>query len=197
MHPVLIMAYEKSPAINKAIEALEEAGYDVRVLNTKSAKLVDFLGALAGEDEELPLDDLDGADDADDADDADVVPDEDADLAADAEVDTDTADSDADADADADADVKESLFIQDEAIQYELTDGETTLFVSSLSEDLDSEKKVFVIGNTRFTTWTDRPKIPVSIKENCDAICDVKLSKEIKSTPLLRINRATFEALTR
>lgn len=52
MHPVVIMAYDKSPAINKAVAALEEAGIEVRVLNTNSAKLADFLGALAGEDTE-------------------------------------------------------------------------------------------------------------------------------------------------
>lgn len=52
MHPVVIMSYDKSPAINKAVEALEEAGLEVRVLNTNHAKLADFLGALAGEDDE-------------------------------------------------------------------------------------------------------------------------------------------------
>lgn len=54
MHPIVIIAHDKSPAINKAVEALEEAGLEVRVLNTAHAKLVDFLGALAGEDEEPP-----------------------------------------------------------------------------------------------------------------------------------------------
>jgi hypothetical protein len=53
MHPIVIMAYDKSPAINKAVAALEEAGMEVRVLNTRHAKLAEFLGALAGEDDEL------------------------------------------------------------------------------------------------------------------------------------------------
>lgn len=57
MHPVVIMSYDKSPAINKAVEALEEAGLEVRVLNTNHAKLADFLGALAGEDDEEEHDD--------------------------------------------------------------------------------------------------------------------------------------------
>ena len=52
MHPIVIMAYDKSPAITKAVAALEEAGMEVRVLNTAHAKLADFLGALAGEDDE-------------------------------------------------------------------------------------------------------------------------------------------------
>lgn len=58
MHPIVIMAYDKSPAITKAVAALEEAGMEVRVLNTAHAKLADFLGALAGEDdeEEAPAD---------------------------------------------------------------------------------------------------------------------------------------------
>lgn len=52
MHPVVIMSYDKSPAITKAVAALEEAGMEVVVLNTKTAKLVQFLGALAGETDE-------------------------------------------------------------------------------------------------------------------------------------------------
>ena len=51
-HPIVIMAYDKSPAITKAVAALEEAGLEVIVLNTATAKLVNFLGALAGEAEE-------------------------------------------------------------------------------------------------------------------------------------------------
>lgn len=56
-HPIVIMSYDKSPAITKAVAALEEAGLEVVVLNTATAKLVNFLGALAGEDpdaEETP-----------------------------------------------------------------------------------------------------------------------------------------------
>ena len=52
MHPVIIMSYDKSPAINEAVAALEAAGMEVRVLNTGHAKLAEFLGALAGEDDE-------------------------------------------------------------------------------------------------------------------------------------------------
>jgi hypothetical protein len=51
-HPIVIMSYDKSPAITKAVAALEEAGLEVVVLNTATAKLVNFLGALAGEDPE-------------------------------------------------------------------------------------------------------------------------------------------------
>lgn len=63
-HPVVIMSYDKSPAITKAVAALEEAGMEVMVLNTKTAKLVDFLGALAGEDPDAEDEDAEGADDA-------------------------------------------------------------------------------------------------------------------------------------
>lgn len=58
-HPIVIMAYDKSPAITKAVAALEEAGNEVIVLNTSTAKLVNFLGALAGEveDEDTPPED--------------------------------------------------------------------------------------------------------------------------------------------
>jgi hypothetical protein len=66
MHPVVIMAYDKSPAINKAVAALEEAGMEVRVLNTGTSKLADFLGALADEDpdaEEAPTADEPPAED--------------------------------------------------------------------------------------------------------------------------------------
>lgn len=50
MHPIVIMAYDKSTAVGKAVSILEDAGLEVRVLNTNHAKLVDFLSALAGDD---------------------------------------------------------------------------------------------------------------------------------------------------
>jgi hypothetical protein len=50
MHPVVIMAHKKSDAINKAVQALEDAGLEVVVLNSEKSKLIDFLGALAGLD---------------------------------------------------------------------------------------------------------------------------------------------------
>lgn len=54
MHPIVIMSYDKSPAITKAVAILEEAGMEVRVLNTATARLAEFLGALAGDDDEIP-----------------------------------------------------------------------------------------------------------------------------------------------
>lgn len=56
-HPVVIMAYEKSDAIGAAVAALEESGLEVVVLNTAKAKLVNFLGALAGATDEDEDDD--------------------------------------------------------------------------------------------------------------------------------------------
>lgn len=52
MHPIVIVAGDKDPAIGAAVDSLQAAGFEVRVLNTATAKLVDFLGALAGEDDE-------------------------------------------------------------------------------------------------------------------------------------------------
>jgi hypothetical protein len=52
MHPIVIIASDKDPAIGAAVDGLQAAGFEVRVLNTATAKLVDFLGALAGEDDE-------------------------------------------------------------------------------------------------------------------------------------------------
>lgn len=52
MHPIVIMSYDKSPAISKAVAILQEAGMEVCVLNTATAKLKDFLGALAGQGDE-------------------------------------------------------------------------------------------------------------------------------------------------
>jgi hypothetical protein len=52
MHPIVIIAGDKDPAIGAAVDSLQAAGFEVRVLNTATAKLVDFLGALAGEDDE-------------------------------------------------------------------------------------------------------------------------------------------------
>jgi hypothetical protein len=47
-----MIAGDKDPAIGKAVEDLEAAGFEVRVLNSAKAKLIDFLGAIAGADEE-------------------------------------------------------------------------------------------------------------------------------------------------
>lgn len=52
MHPIVIIASDKDPAIGAAVDGLQAAGFEVRVLNTATAKLVDFLGALAGEEDE-------------------------------------------------------------------------------------------------------------------------------------------------
>ncbi len=52
MHPIVLISSDKDPAIGKAVELLEDAGFEVRVLNSATAKLVDFLGALAGADDE-------------------------------------------------------------------------------------------------------------------------------------------------
>lgn len=54
MHPIIIIAGDKNKAIGSAVDTLQEAGFDVRVLNTATAKLVDFLGALAGAEDEVP-----------------------------------------------------------------------------------------------------------------------------------------------
>jgi hypothetical protein len=53
MHPIIMIASDKDPAIGKAVEDLEAAGFEVRVLNSATAKLVDFLGAIAGVDDEV------------------------------------------------------------------------------------------------------------------------------------------------
>lgn len=52
MHPIIIIAGDKDKAIGAAVDTLQEAGFEVRVLNTATAKLVDFLGALAGADDD-------------------------------------------------------------------------------------------------------------------------------------------------
>jgi hypothetical protein len=57
MHPIIMITSDKNPAIGKAVSLLEEAGFDVRVLNSGTAKLIDFLGALAGVNEDKPTED--------------------------------------------------------------------------------------------------------------------------------------------
>jgi hypothetical protein len=57
MHPIVIIAGDKDPAIGKAVDDLQTAGFDVRVLNSATAKLVDFLGAIAGADDDDADDD--------------------------------------------------------------------------------------------------------------------------------------------
>lgn len=51
-HPIVIIVHESNDAINAAVEALKNAGETVKLLETPKSKLVDFLGALAGVDDE-------------------------------------------------------------------------------------------------------------------------------------------------
>jgi len=51
-HPIVIIVHESNDAIKAAVEALKTAGETVKLLETPKSKLVDFLGALAGIDDE-------------------------------------------------------------------------------------------------------------------------------------------------
>jgi hypothetical protein len=51
-HPIVIIVHESNDAIKAAVEALKTAGETVKLLETPKSKLVDFLGALAGVDDE-------------------------------------------------------------------------------------------------------------------------------------------------
>lgn len=187
MHPVVIMSYDKSPAINKAVEALEEAGLEVRVLNTNHAKLADFLGALAGEDDEeeragddaLPSDeDTPPSDEDTPPDDGDPPEDDEITIAAESCI----------------------GFIDGEEILVERTSGSSELYPSGL---MVGSKTAYAVNESHFSFW------PVSIGDGMfDLTHNVQIAfdnkavfeniviKEAVQRPVLKLNKEVFDRLT-
>ncbi len=179
MHPVVIMSYDKSPAINKAVAALEEAGMEVRVLNTNSAKLADFLGALAGEDDEedVPADAAAEEPVVDDEAPAELPPEE-------PEVATEALEA----------------LVNGENVIVEIVDGSTvTLHSSSISS---GAKTFYRLNESEFSFWPNGGT--KSTQEEADApvqggveiafkgkeyFTQVIFSEETMNPPVLRIGR--------
>lgn len=143
-HPVVIMAYDKSPAISKAVSALEEAGLEVRVLNTKTSRLVEFLGALAGEDEDQENTEVEAAEEPTEDDAAEEKPVEKTAKKSEATDDISAADIDA-------LEVKESLNIHGEQVKISaLTNGPSELTPTGL---MVGAKTAYAVNESHFAFW--------------------------------------------
>ena len=171
MHPVVIMAYDKSPAINKAVAALEEAGMEVRVLNTNHAKLADFLGALAGEDDE-------------DQEHSDDVPPEDED--------TPPAD-----DEEQIATESLTVFIDDEPVETVLVEGESVLIPNGR---MVGTKAAYMVNESHFAFWPGLAEdglfdmthnVQVRVDGDRAVFTDVKIA-EAAARPQLRLNESVY-----
>lgn len=180
-HPVVIMAYEKSEAIGAAVAALEESGLEVVVLNTAKAKLVNFLGALAG---------------ATDADEEDEQKEEEKD---------DTNGEDASKDKDPDEglgtedttnkepteEVTTEGSIEDEKILIKIVEGSSAvLYPSKISV---GAKTVYNLNESSFSFWPSaigNEPIKGGINLSLDGIKEfiqVTFSEEIKNPPVLEL----------
>ena len=183
MHPVVIMAYDKSPAITKAVAALEEAGIEVRVLNTNKAKLADFLGALAGEDDEE--EDTAAEEPKEEPKDAEEAPKD---------------------DVPAELPVEEPIatesrvgFIDGEEILVESFDGPSELHPSGL---MVGAKTAYAVNESHYSFW------PVSTGDGLfdlthqvqvafddQAVYEDVLIKEAVAKPVLKLNKDVFAKL--
>jgi hypothetical protein len=184
MHPIVIMSYDKSPAIVKAIDILEEAGFEVRVLNTNSAKLADFLGALAGVDTDMPADKSDAKDSA-----ADEVP---------ADEDKVPADEDK---------ISTEAVVNGEKVIVEIVDGSDLVLHSSKMHA--GAKVSYNLGESSFSFWPDSPFKTSQEAANTPIKCVVELdfdgkvettvvelSEHAMNPPVLKVGREILKNFT-
>jgi hypothetical protein len=190
MHPIVIIASDKDPAIGAAVDGLQAAGFEVRVLNTATAKLVDFLGALAGEDDE---EDLEKKPDApeEDAESKDVKPQKDA---APVEV-AEPGDENDPLDP-----KKMEALISGEPVTVEIVDGtEITLHPSTIQA---GAKTFYSLNEAQFAFWpsaiSNEPITGgVDLSLNGDDIghlTKVTFSEEAMNPPVLKIGREWLKA---
>ena len=177
-HPVVLMAYDKSPAITKAVAALEEAGLEVVVLNTKTAKLMNFLGALAGEDpeadddeevtEEPPVEEpAPGEESAED-----LPPEE-----------------------PEDEPVTEAI-VNDEKVIIQVVEGDSiTLFPSEVSGGRAGSKANYWINESQFSFWSNKQEGEalktrgmVTVGESQHYV-EFTIAQEPQNPPVLRVGR--------
>jgi hypothetical protein len=188
MHPVVIMSYDKGPAISKAVAALEEAGMEVIVLNTKTAKLVQFLGALAGETD----------DEEEDKDDKEAPP---ADEPPVDEVPTDTPPEDEE------PVVEESLdvFVNEEPIKAIIVEGnDVVLIANGIEGRRAGEKVTYKLNESAFSFWSTkqegealRAQVELKLKESVSYVSvrmDLPEDGLTPEKPVLKIGREWLKA---
>jgi hypothetical protein len=192
MHPVVIMCYEKSPAINKAVEIFKDEGLDVRVLNTKTARLVEFLGALAGEDDEPPKEPEAPKDEA-----PKEEPEAPKDDAPKADDKIRKEPPPADDPHPEWSKFSEELFIvvDGERVKVELTEGLNELTPNGL---MVGKKTAYALNETHFSFWpgdTQNLEHDVQVQLGDLAKFVTVRVTEAGETPLLKLDRGVFEEL--
>lgn len=175
MHPVVIMSYDKSPAITKAVAALEEAGMEVVVLNTKTAKLVQFLGALAGEDDEdVPTP---------------------AEPPAEEPVEKPTAKEPPPEESDDLEPLKTEAIVNDEKVLIEYVEGASiALHPSAVGVGQENAKSTYALNESQFSFWSKKDAEALTTKVMLELngslkYVDVVLSRETSTPPRLKIGR--------
>lgn len=180
MHPIVIISSAKDPAIGEAVDCLQNAGFEVRVLNSATAKLVDFLGALAGADE-----------------------DEDADKKSDAkEPDDDAKEPDVEPSGEAPADKNDPLdpkkmeaLIAGEPVIVELVDGHSiTLHPNNI---IVAAQTQYSLNESKFSFWPSAVSnelieggVELVLNDQVTGhLTRVIFSEEAMSPPVLRIGR--------
>jgi len=181
MHPIVIMSYDKSPAITKAVAILEEAGMEVRVLNTANARLADFLGALAGDDDEIP-------EPASEPDEPEV----------DLSKDTDKPVADDAVEDEGEGEVATEGLVDDELIKIKLVEGFNLVLKPSIINV--GARTTYSLNESEFAFWPmarddDTLTESVSIKfnavsEDISGIFPVILSKQASTPATLEVGRA-------
>lgn len=191
MHPIIMIASDKDPAIGKAVSDMEAAGFEVRVLNSNTAKLVDFLGAIAGADDE----------DADDGKvDVDATKDPEADLAPSPDDEPKAAPADLPADDEPEdeddplAPSKMEALIAGEPVQVEIVPGAgITLHPSTIAI---GAKTFYSLNESKFSFWpaavSNEPvTCGVELSFSADAVVDrltpITFSEQTANPPVLRI----------
>lgn len=176
MHPVVIMAHEKSEALDAAKKSLEEAGMKVKILMTGSAKMVDFLGALADvEDEpadETPAEQPEGSEEAE------VKP-------------------EGGEEGEAEEKPKMEAIVNGEKVDVELINGETELHPNSL---IPGNKTAYSINESLFSFWksdVNDMTHEVQIQVGDVAEWTRVIIKEARERPLLKLNRQIFEMFSK
>lgn len=176
MHPVIIMAHEKSDALTAAQKSLEDAGMKVKVLMTGSAKMVDFLGALA---------DVEGSEEEPKGEAAPKGGDEEVPSGGEEEV------------APAGGEQKMEAIIDGERIACELTEGQSELYPSGL---IIGTKTLYTLNECDYSFW---PADIMTLDHDVQVQFGDKarfVTVEVKGSrtkPLIRLNRKIYEQFKR
>lgn len=198
MHPIVIIASDKDPAIGAAVDGLQAAGFEVRVLNTATAKLVDFLGALAGADDEEEEKKVDAPEDAPEDEVKEPKPPKD-DAPPAEEAPADEVDPEAELSDDPLDPKKMEAKISGEPVLVEIVEGmDLVLHPSTI---VAGAKTFYTLNESQFSFWptaVSNEPITGGVELELDGqdvghLTKVIFSEEVASPPVLKIGRGWLE----